>query len=98
MAGRLYNTKAWYRLRWHQLQSEPLCKYCQATGRLTPATVVDHVRPHKGDSQLFHDPDNLSSLCKTCHDKAKAILESRGTLIGGDTSGTPLDPDHYWNT
>lgn len=44
------------------------------------ATVVDHIIPHKGSLVLFHDPDNLQSLCKRCHDRDKAA-EERGTQV-----------------
>lgn len=93
----LYSTKRWHRLRWHQLQAEPLCRYCAAMGRTTAATVVDHITPHKGDESLFHDPANLQSLCKPCHDSAKQAEEKSGRVIGGDANGVPLDPNHHWN-
>ena len=93
----LYSTKRWHRLRWHQLQAEPLCRYCAAMGRTTSATVVDHITPHKGDESLFHDPANLQSLCKPCHDSAKQAEEKSGRVIGGDVNGVPLDPNHHWN-
>ena len=38
-------------------------------GMLTPATVVDHVIPHRGDQKLFWDEDNWQALCKSCHDR-----------------------------
>ena len=41
---------------------------CLAMSKQTPATVVDHVVPHTGDSGLFWDVDNWQSLCKSCHD------------------------------
>ena len=93
----LYSTKRWHRLRWHQLQAEPLCRYCAAMGRTTAATVVDHITPHKGGESLFHDPANLQSLCKPCHDSAKQAEEKSGRVIGGDVNGVPLDPNHHWN-
>ena len=35
---------------------------------ITPATVVDHVIPHRGNKQLFWDEKNWQPLCKSCHD------------------------------
>src|SRR6266404_1730756 len=32
----------------HQLRIEPLCRLCLEAGRVTPATVADHVTPHRG--------------------------------------------------
>lgn len=93
----LYNTKRWHRLRWYQLQGEPLCRFCAALGHVTEATVVDHKKPHKGDEELFFDPDNLQSLCKTCHDSTKQRQEKSGYLAGCDADGWPLDPASHWN-
>ena len=93
----LYKTKAWYRLRHAQLQREPLCRMCKQLGRVTAANVIDHIEPHRGNLELFHDPANLQSLCKACHDGAKQSQERTGQLRGGDTEGRPIDPNHHWN-
>lgn len=93
----LYNSKRWHRLRWHQLRREPLCKLCQALGKVTAASVVDHRKPHKGDEALFFDESNLDSLCKPCHDSTKQRLERSGVLPGCDLNGSPLDPNSHWN-
>lgn len=93
----LYGTRAWHRLRTKQLMAEPICRFCQQLGHPTPATVVDHIKPHKGDAELFHDPDNLQSLCKPCHDRHKQRQERSGDLVGGDINGVPFDPNHHWN-
>ena len=70
---------------------------CTAAGRVTMATVVDHIEPHKGDPELFWDEDNWQGLCKPCHDGAKAELERTGRIRGCDADGLPLDPGHHWN-
>lgn len=93
---RLYGTKRWFQLRARQLREQPLCKFCGDLGRITPAAVVDHKRPHRGDEALFFDPDNLQSLCKPCHDGAKQQLEKSGTLRGCGLDGVPLDASHHW--
>ena len=36
---------------------------------MTHAIEVDHIQPHKGDSELFYDAANLASLCKICHSR-----------------------------
>src|SRR5262249_53706994 len=46
---RWYCTAGWQRRRAHQLLVEPLCRLCLEAGRVTPATVADHVEPHRGD-------------------------------------------------
>lgn len=40
--------------------------------RLAEATVVDHVRPHRGDRRLFWDRTNWQALCAPCHNKKTA--------------------------
>ena len=47
----------------------PLCVSCQAEGKLTAATVVDHIVPHRGDTKLFWDESNWQPLCKEHHDQ-----------------------------
>lgn len=59
----------WRKARAAFLQRNPLCNECMKHGRLTPATVVDHVIPHRGDQKLFWDEDNWQALCKRCHDR-----------------------------
>ena len=67
-------------------------------GRIEVATVVDHIRAHKGNEALFFDANNLASLCKTHHDSSKQKAEARGVQeIGGDVQGIPIDPAHHWN-
>lgn len=63
----LYGTSRWKGIRKAQLRREPLCAVCMAQQRLTPATVCDHITPHQGDLELFHDPNNWQSLCTSCH-------------------------------
>ena len=92
----LYKTKSWQRLRYYQLQKEPMCRFCQQVGRVVAANVVDHIIPHRGDSALFHDKDNLQSLCAACHDRHKQRQEKSGRVVGNDADGMPLDPWHHW--
>lgn len=41
------------------------------------STVVDHIKPHKGDQQLFWSKANHQALCKECHD-TKTATEDGG--------------------
>lgn len=93
----LYNTKRWHRLRWYQLKDNPLCAFCKRLGKVTPASIADHIKAHRGDEVLFFDPKNLQSLCKSCHDGAKQQFEKSGVMRGCDLSGIPVDADHHWN-
>ena len=61
-------TGAWQKARKFYLLAHPLCRMHAQQGLLEPATVVDHVRPHKGNKELFWDSTNWQPLCKRCHD------------------------------
>lgn len=43
--ARGYNAK-WRTARKRDLQKYPLCAQCRRNGRITPATVIDHIMPH----------------------------------------------------
>lgn len=58
---------AWQQARLAFLRRHPLCAECGRQGRLTPATVVDHVTPHRGDAALLWDEGNWQPLCARCH-------------------------------
>lgn len=79
-ARKMYSTPQWRELRRRTLQAHPACVLClKRDGRVVPATICDHIRPHKGDAELFFDPDNVQSLCRLCHDSAKRREERRKT-------------------
>ena len=69
----------WRKARVPYLREHPLCRMCMETmGRLTPATVVDHIVPHRGDYSLMWDQDNWQSLCRSCHDiKTREDMSAR---------------------
>jgi 5-methylcytosine-specific restriction protein A len=98
----LYRLAAWRALRADTFHRDSLI--CQICGALCagayPAPdspVADHIRPHRGALALFLDPDNLQTLCKACHDGAKARIESRGYDNAPGPDGWPLDPLHPAN-
>jgi 5-methylcytosine-specific restriction enzyme A len=66
----------WRRARAAFLAQHPLCATCKTRGCVVPATVVDHIVPHRGDPALFWDEANWAALCKRCHD-AKTAREGR---------------------
>ena len=74
---RWYSLPVWTAdLRPEQLAREPFCRECAAHGLRVYATDVDHVVPHDGDWSKFIDPENLQSLCHSCHGR-KTAAESR---------------------
>ena len=68
-------TYKWQQYRLHFLQFNPLCAECERNNKVTAATVVDHIKPHKGDEVLFWDSKNHQSLCKQCHDVKTATKD-----------------------
>ena len=70
-AQRGYDSR-WRKARTWYLKRNPLCVECEKKGKLTPATVIDHVVPHRGDKELFWDMSNWQALCKPCHDRKTA--------------------------
>lgn len=74
-----YNHK-WRKARETFLRRSPLCVFCSAKGLVVVATVVDHIVPHKGDSELFWDSSNWQSLCKPCHDSDKQRQEVESSI------------------
>lgn len=84
---RLYDSR-WAAYSKSRLRREPLCigLRLQRGGPIVinthpdlvvGATLTDHIEPHKGDRQLFWDPNNHQSGCKACHD-LKTATEDGG--------------------
>ena len=67
--------RQWRKERWDYLKANPLCVECLKEGRVTPAIVVDHIIPPKGDYDLFWDRNNWQSLCKPHHDRKTATKD-----------------------
>ncbi|GED04426.1 hypothetical protein BAT02nite_40700 [Bacillus atrophaeus] len=62
-AKRVYNGK-WRQARLGYLSKHPFCVSCMMEGRRVPATVVDHIKPHKGDMKLFWDSSNRAAFMR----------------------------------
>ena len=58
----MYNSPKWRELRARQLKEEPYCQICGSK-----ATEVHHLTPHRGNWDLFLDPQNIISICHDCH-------------------------------
>lgn len=76
-----YKTARWQRLRWQVLTDARFT--CAMCGRLegnTSQLVADHIRPHRGDDELFWQRANVQCVCKPCHDGAKQAMEKSWKL------------------
>lgn len=59
----------WRKARLRHLREHPFCVECLKENKLTKATVVDHIVPHRGDRILFWNESNWQSLCEHHHNK-----------------------------
>ena len=71
-ARKLYRTAAWKNVRGYVFfRDQMLCQDCLAKGIYTPAVEVHHIielTPENiDDPDIAVNPDNLISLCKSCH-------------------------------
>lgn len=88
MAERLRGS-AGAKQRLRRLRAEPLCRICKANGRITAATVPDHIIPlAKGGTD---DDSNVRCLCADCHRDvtAEQFGQRKRVTIGRD--GWPVD-------
>jgi 5-methylcytosine-specific restriction endonuclease McrA len=79
---RLYWTREWRAIAADQLRIEPLCRMCRDEGVLTPATICDHVIPHRGDVHAFWSNER-QSLCRAHHSGQKQAEERAAGRKGG---------------
>lgn len=66
-----YGSK-WRKERDEYLKANPWCAVHAARGVREPATVVDHIKPPKGDDRLFWRRSNWQPLCRRCHGRKTA--------------------------
>jgi hypothetical protein len=67
---------------------------CLQQNQITPATVADHVIPHKGDAKLFFEGE-LQSLCVTHHNATKREQELKGFASDIGNDGFPIDRQNH---
>lgn len=83
-----YASRRWRRIRAELLTKHPLCEFCTKQGRVTPATIADHIEPHRGDLEKFWNSP-LQALCATCHSSTKQAMEN-DRVMGFGADGWPL--------
>lgn len=67
---------AWDALRKVVMQRDAgLCQPCRGDGRVTLATMVDHIKPRaEGGTD---DLDNLQAICRECHARKTDVEKNR---------------------
>ena len=58
---------------------------------MNPATVLDHIEPHKGDMTRFWDSTNWQGLCEWCDKNLKRSIEN--SWLRGETAKSSLRLD-----
>ena len=78
--------RRWRRARAAYLARHPLCAAVpRPRARSMPATVVDHVVPHRGDQKLFWDESNWAAACAS----AATTPRRRARAAGAAAVETP---------
>lgn len=90
------------KMRDRLLAREPNCRMCKAEGRVTPASVLDHIKRFRLPSgeidwKLWGDPKNHQPLCAAHHNGLKAKIDNDARPRGVGADGRPTSPDHPWN-
>lgn len=65
--------ESWREARDAYLREHPICCLCGE-----PATVVDHIVPHRGDEVQFWNRRNWQPLCASCHSSKTAHEDGGG--------------------
>lgn len=81
-------------LRKRLLRANPLCVMCEAQGRVTAATELDHIVALTNGGT--NESSNLQGLCRECHG-LKTRSDLGQAISGCDEEGNPIDPKHPWN-
>lgn len=98
---KLYGTKQWRILREQALFRDAF--RCQHKGcgvilrrgvSHQNSAVVHHLKPHKGNPDLFFDINNLQSVCWMHHSGIIQSIENRGYDVTIGPDGWPIDPTH----
>lgn len=106
---RIYGSK-WDRERLLFLRTHPLCAMCHEQGRVTAATVVDHIIPHKlkealnsGNAEaiakaqkLFWSRKNWQGLCKQHHETTQASKWGNNSVVSSQYHRINNDRSPQW--
>lgn len=66
---------SWKVVRKYHLENNPLCNDCLKEGRYVGGNEIHHIKKLAEFPHLRDDPNNLMTLCKSCHSKRTAAGE-----------------------
>ncbi|MEG3153012.1 hypothetical protein U1769_24225 [Sphingomonas sp. ZT3P38] len=76
-AQRGYDSR-WSKASAGHLRNHPLCAYCELNGRITAATLTDHLYPQRHYQDVFWKTEWWVSSCAPCHNGMKQAVERQG--------------------
>lgn len=80
---KLINSRKWVKLRNEKIKQDPLCERCSLSGIITPGAEIHHITPVDDGTtpaekkRLAYNPNNLQTLCKSCHVAIHKELQSK---------------------
>lgn len=77
-----YKTERWRKFRNYYIRLHPLCVECERQDRVTPAKILDHIKPYKTHPELGLDWYNVRPLCRPCHNR----IGERVGLTGAEST------------
>ena len=100
-----YTSRRWRAIAKAQLQMFPLCAECERGGHVAPATVCDHVEPHRGEDEAFWNNER-QSLCASCHGRksnserkvAQSAITTYGKARGGNVICSSASSVSRWRS
>ena len=84
-----YSTARWKALRHDRLTEQPLCERCLLQEIVTPATVVHHLVPHRGDLVKFWSGP-FENLCAPHHNSQGQMEDHGKVVMQFDAAGWPI--------
>lgn len=75
-------------LRKRRLRNEPLCRMCKAEGRVTAASVPDHIKPLALGGEDVDE--NIRCLCADHHDQVTREEFGHRTRLNIGNDGWPV--------
>lgn len=105
-SARKSSTQRGYGYKWQKVSKAYLakhpwcvCEECKGRDLLDGgkiANVVDHIKPHRGDMDLFWDRTNWQSMNDVCHNKKTAKEDGGFTGYQPDTGGGQKSTAFYF--
>ena len=71
-----------------------VCQRCGCNGVKGNPLTVHHIKPQHSHPELANDPNNMTLLCRKCHDEIHGI--THGEVDRAKPDGKPRKKSRYW--